>query len=63
MDFLKDWNVWYFTVLQYAHALSTVDGYTGYGPEQGNKVRSTYRTACFSNYHLVHQISIETFSC
>lgn len=27
-----------FCFFQYAHALSTADGYTGYGPEQGNKV-------------------------
>lgn len=28
---------WY-AYLQYAHALSTAEGYRGYGAEQGNKV-------------------------
>jgi len=28
-----------FITLQYAQALSTIDGYSGYGAEQGNKVR------------------------
>lgn len=37
-----------FKFLQRSHALSTIDGYSGYGAEQGERVIKLFVFSCFS---------------
>ena len=49
-----------FIFLQRSHALSTIDGYSGYGAEQGEKVIKVFLILLLFNHAFLKKLSVST---